>query len=113
MKILIIDDEEDICMLLKGILEKYDNQCEAVKTLIEAKNIMKRGIFDLFFLDINLPDGSGFELIPFINENNTDGEIVMVSAYDGDLERNRALAAGIKTFISKPFDKSEILEVIR
>lgn len=111
MKVLIVDDEIDIGRILNKILSQKKIDCEVALNIKDARERLKKHTFDLCFLDINLPDGSGFELVGDLRENNSDGEIVMVSAYDGEDEREMARSSGINTFISKPFSKKEILNL--
>lgn len=112
MKALIVDDEKDIGYLICGILRQKNVGCMVVHTLEMARKLIKNHSFDLYFVDLKLPDGSGFDLVPQLNELEGDPEVVIISAFDGEEERSMAKSLGVKKFINKPFTKKEILTVI-
>lgn len=102
-KALIIDDELDICMLLKGILKPIGIEACYSTSLQEGMINLSKDDFGLLFLDNNLPDGSGLEKLSAIKKQNPELKIIMISAYDGESERNQARKAGAIDFIGKPF----------
>jgi len=109
-KALIIDDELDICMLLKGILKPIGIDAEYSTSLLDGISNLSKSNFGILFLDINLPDGSGIENISEIKQRNPDLKIIMISAYDGESERNQAKENGAIDFIGKPFTSGIIKE---
>lgn len=113
LKILIIDDEEEICALLSGMLRKQGHEVEADHTIKGGYGAFVDGSFDLVFLDLNLPDGTGLDLIPKLKEINQDVRIYIISAYDGQAEREKALSKGASGFISKPFTRDLIINVLQ
>jgi len=112
MQVLIVDDERDIGYLICGILRENNMNCRVVHNLEMARDLIRHQTFDFYFIDIKLPDGSGFDLVPEVNGMKGDHEVVMISAFDGEEERNTAKSLGIKKFINKPFSKKEILAAI-
>ncbi|GAB3895622.1 hypothetical protein GCM10028825_39920 [Spirosoma agri] len=64
--------------------------------------------FDAIFLDLNLPDGIGFDLLPFIKEDQAQAKIIMISAFDGQAERKRATEQGADYFVGKPFTRRSV-----
>lgn len=102
-KALIIDDELDICMLLKSILKPIGIEAQYSTSLKEGMINLLNEDFGLLFLDNNLPDGSGLEKLSIIKKENPGLKIIMISAYDGDAERNQAQKDGAIDFIGKPF----------
>jgi DNA-binding response OmpR family regulator len=111
-KALIIDDEPDICFLLKNLLQKEHFDVKVSHTLRDG--IINLGEYSpqILFLDVNLPDGSGLELLKTIKHDNPRLKIVMISAYDGFLERNKAMESGANFFLSKPLKKDLILDTL-
>jgi DNA-binding response OmpR family regulator len=111
-KALIIDDEPDICFLLKNLLQKRKFDVKISHTLRDG--LINIGEFSpqILFLDVNLPDGSGLELLKTIKHDNPQLKVVMISAYDGYLERNKAKENGANFFLSKPLDKELILDAL-
>ncbi|MDQ3051481.1 MAG: response regulator [Bacteroidota bacterium] len=109
-KALIIDDELDICMLLKSILKPIGIEAYYSTSLQDGISSLSNQEFGLLFLDNNLPDGSGLEKLKFIQQQNPGLKIIMISAYDGDVERNQACKDGAIDFIGKPFTTGMVKE---
>lgn len=111
-KVLVIDDEVDICLLLTSILKKAGYETMYSTTI--KQGVVAIGQFepDIVFLDLNLSDGSGFAAIPLIRKANPLVEIVIISAHDGPFEKKRALNENIEFFLNKPLKKTEIDDVL-
>ena len=109
-KALIIDDELDICLLLKGILRPIGIDASYSTSLMKGISELASDNFGILFLDNNLPDGSGMDQISLIKQQNPGLKIIMISAYDGEAERNQAKANGAIDFIGKPFSIGTIKE---
>jgi len=67
--------------------------------------------YQVVFLDIHLPDGLGYQLIPEIRESQPDTQVIAISAVDN--ERKNAKEQGADLFIAKPFAKGSILDGLR
>lgn len=109
-KVLLVDDEEDICLLLSGILKREGFKTSYALNLENAKEMLSQEEFAAAFIDLNLPDGIGSELIPIIKEMRTDTKIIMISAYDMGLVK--ASKEGADYLIKKPFSRNIILTAI-
>lgn len=109
---LIVDDEVDICFLLNYLLNRSDIQSEYVTSIAEAKEMLKKEPPGLMLLDNHLADGRGLDFIPYVRIHYPGVRIIMISAFDGQQERERARALGACAFISKPFTQEEILETL-
>lgn len=112
-RILILDDEKEICFLLSALLSQMGYVTEYAYSLEEGKNKFERGEFDLVFLDLNLPDGLGYSLVPKIRENNQSTKIVLISAHDGLLKKFQSEKDGVDFFIDKPFNKEKINSALK
>ncbi len=110
--ILIVDDEEEICLLLSGILRKYGYETKCAYNLEDGLKQLEDTAFHAIFLDLNLPDGVGFEIIPKIRSSDYYVKIIIISAYDGVSERQRASREGVDFFIGKPFNRQKIEEAL-
>lgn len=110
---LILDDEEDICYLVAAMLKKHEYNIQIAHTLEDGKNLLDSCQFDIVYLDINLPDGEGFELAEDLKVNGFKGNLYFISAYDGSVEKTKAVSLGASGFIHKPFTKNEILNTIQ
>jgi DNA-binding NarL/FixJ family response regulator len=79
----------------------------------EALERFVRLLPDVTLVDLRLPDMSGFELIKKIKDRSPGARIVVLSAYEGDVDIQRALEAGAQGFVAKGMVRDELLEVIR
>jgi DNA-binding response OmpR family regulator len=111
MNALLVDDEPEICLLLSNVLRREGADCVVAHTLAEGREALAKGRFDMVFLDVHLPDGLGYELVPTIKSVLPQAFSIVISAMDTESER--ALGAGADLFITKPFDRSTILSSIR
>lgn len=111
-KILIVDDEGDVCYLLSKLFKQRNIEYEQVNTLAQAETMLKENVPDIIFLDHNLPDGFGINKIEEIKELYPKVKIVMITAHDSTSTKNRALKKGADFFISKPFTREQIYECI-
>ncbi len=111
-KVLIVDDEVDICNLLSWILKQKNLAATYVNTLYDAQVALKKDVPSILFLDNYLPDGFGVEFIQFVKENYPATKIIMITAHDSFSEKQKALNEGADFFISKPFTKALINETI-
>jgi DNA-binding response OmpR family regulator len=112
-KILIVDDEVEICFLLASILKKQGFDTSYAHSLKEGAGKIEADRYTTVFLDLNLPDGVGFNIIPQIKQANGDTKVIIISAYDGLTERRNAQEMGADYFISKPFNKQKIAEALQ
>ncbi len=112
MSVLVVDDEVEICLLLSGILTKQGFDVTCHHTLAEARDSLKEGNYGLLFLDLNLPDGLGFRLIEDARTHNPHMKIIVISAYDSNIERKRADAEGVNYFLPKPFNRQMVWDAI-
>ena len=105
---LVVDDEIDICILLVGQLKNLGFQASYCLSVTAANTELASTSYDLIFVDLNLTDGSGYELIHSLRLFDKSAKIIVISAYDG--ERQKALDVGASLYISKPFSKKTIHE---
>lgn len=108
MKILIIEDEKDMLQNMQDTLEKENYLVETASDLNSA--ISKVGVYDYdcILLDINLPDGSGMEILNFLKENEKTEGVIIVSARDSVDDRIKGLNTGADDYIAKPFHMAEL-----
>ncbi len=110
-KILILDDEEDICFLLSNFLKNQFKEVNCANTISEFKSYDINSI-DILIIDNNLPDGYGFDIIPSIKASKSDIKIIAISAFDANNERKYAMENGADLFLGKPFKFDDILQKI-
>ena len=110
-KILIIEDEGDMCLLLNIMLTGKDMEVDHVKKLASAEEYLQNEQPEVVILDNKLPDGFGIDFISFIKKNYPSIRIIMISGYDGSA-KDVALENGADTFLEKPFTKNQLYDAI-
>ena len=111
-KVLIVDDELDICYLLSGMLKQRNFLTGFVNTLSDAANALKMDTPSLLFLDNHLPDGFGLDFVPFIKKNYPEVKVIMITAHDGAADRKQAYDGGVDLFVAKPLNRKLINDAI-
>jgi two-component system response regulator PilR (NtrC family) len=111
-KVLIVDDEPDIRELLEITLGRMKIDTFSARNLSEAQALLTRETFDLCLTDMRLPDGTGLELVQYIQQRHPQLPVAMITAY-GSLETAiNALKAGAFDFLTKPVDLSRLRELV-
>ena len=111
-KILIIEDEEAIADLEKDYLELSGFEVEIEHRGDVGLKMALEGEYDLFILDLMLPEVDGFEICREIrNQKNTP--IIMVSAKKDDIDKIRGLGLGADDYMTKPFSPSELVARVK
>ncbi len=107
--VLIVDDEQEICFLLAMLLKQLGYEADYAHSLHDGLAKLN-GInsFDVVFLDLNLPDGLGYSMIPAIKQQSTTTKVVMISAHDSMLRRIKEEVSDVDDYVSKPFSRSHI-----
>ncbi|HVS96922.1 MAG TPA: response regulator [Puia sp.] len=111
-KVLIVDDELDICYLLSGMLKQRNFLTGFVNTLTDAVNALQTDTPSLLFLDNHLPDGFGLDFIPYIKKNYPAVKVIMITAHDGAADRKQAYEGGVDLFVAKPLNRKLINDAI-
>jgi CheY-like chemotaxis protein len=111
-KVLIVDDELDICYLLSGMLKQRNFLTGFVNTLSDAVNALQMDTPSLLFLDNHLPDGFGLDFIPYVKKNYPDTKVIMITAHDGAADRKQAYDGGVDLFVAKPLNRKLINDAI-
>jgi len=106
---LIIDDEPDIRELLEITLARMDVDSIPAENLQDAYELLKDHQFDICLTDMRLPDGDGLDLVSYIQENNPQLPVAVITAHGNMESAIQALKSGAFDFLSKPVD----LEVLR
>ncbi|MBP2643905.1 MAG: kdpE 3 [Firmicutes bacterium] len=112
MRVLVIDDERQICRLLKVALGAHGYDIEEVATGEEGINKVALFKPDLIILDLGLPDIDGKEVVRRVREWS-EVPIIILSARDQEEEKIAAFDAGADDYVTKPFGVGELMARIR
>jgi DNA-binding response OmpR family regulator len=108
LRILVIDDEEDIRTLLRELLERA---CYSVDEAADGKAGLRQLYANapaLVILDVSMPDMDGYEALERIRDLS-DVPVLMLTARTQELEKVRGLSAGADDYVAKPFGRQELL----
>lgn len=113
-RVLVVDDREDNVLLLETLLR--GSGYAAVTSTRDPHAVCalhSKNRYDLILLDLQMPDMDGFQVMEGLKEIETDGylPVIVITAHPG--HKLRALQAGAKDFVSKPFDLAEVLMRVR
>jgi len=111
-KILIIEDEGEMCLVLNILLSDEDIQLDHVKNLSAAEEYLSGELPSLIILDNKLPDGFGVDYIAHVKRKYPSVKIVMITGFDASA-KDVAMENGADLFLEKPFTKQEILTAIK
>ena len=112
MNVFLLEDDDAIGMGLKYSLEKEGYEVNLVRTYEEAKQTWAAGKYDIGILDINLPDGNGYDVCRFIKANE-DMPVIFLTAADAEVNVVMGLEIGADDYICKPFRINELMARIK
>lgn len=113
-KILYVEDNEDTAEAVKIILKHAGYEIDTVACGKDALNRVKDDDYDLFLLDIMLPDMSGWDIFQKLQKEKKGVKYAFLSAIPVSSERMSELKkAGVSDYITKPFEKEDLLARIK
>jgi DNA-binding response OmpR family regulator len=113
VKLLIIEDEHS---LLKSIVQNFTQEkflCETAISYEEGIRKIEDFQYDCIILDINLPGGSGLQLLKYLRQNKNKDGVIIISARDSLDDRITGLDIGADDYLTKPFHLSELNARVR
>ena len=108
-QILVVDDDKNIRMFLKAILEAENYTVFTAGNGEEALSIMDVKHIDLVVLDIMMPQMDGYSFTKILRENNNNLPILMVSAKQLPSDKKHGFMVGTDDYMTKPIDEEELL----
>jgi two-component system cell cycle sensor histidine kinase/response regulator CckA len=113
-RVLVIDDEKDVAVIISGMLESLGYQVTHVDSGQKAMNLYKKKKrFDIVILDLNMPKMSGKETFIRLKKIDPDVRVVISTGYgDRVIDASLGKAAG-DTFLQKPYQVEELSKVLR
>jgi len=107
--ILIIDDDEDLCTILKFHLKDNGHEASYAISASLGIEVLKRENPDLILLDLNLPDKSGLDVLKNLQKSHCDSPVVMITGEQDMNATIEAMRSGAFDYLRKPFDLDDVL----
>jgi two-component system response regulator PilR (NtrC family) len=111
-RVLIVDDEPDICELLEMTLNRMDIQTCCADNIDYAKTLLQQNPFDLCLTDMKLPDGNGLDLVDTIQAMPNPIPVAVITAHGNMDTAILAMKKGAFDFVSKPVDLSMLRQLV-
>ncbi|MEO6886954.1 MAG: response regulator [Jatrophihabitantaceae bacterium] len=113
--ILVVDDEPDIRLLCRLILEGAGHRVSEAATAEVALGLLRTTSADFVVLDIRMPGMGGWEMLARVqhDERLDQMKVIICSAHAGPVDQRRASAEGAHGFLAKPFLPDELLRVVQ
>jgi DNA-binding response OmpR family regulator len=111
--VLLLEDNETLAKHLKAGLELANFKVSHAATLSEARKLLLRERFSVLLFDVNLPDGTGFELCQEVVEAQLDAPVIFLTAKTDEESAVEGLSLGAKDYVRKPFQIRELVARMR
>jgi len=114
-KILLADDEMALRFLLTETLEDEGYQIEEAEDGKTTIDLLQENEYDLIILDYMMPEYTGIEVCEWLRKSdskNKDKPVLLLTAKAQQSDRDRAMQAGVTSFITKPFSPLQLIEVV-
>jgi DNA-binding response OmpR family regulator len=108
MKLLIIEDEEELRESIAEFFKKIGALVITAKDKFEAEDKLISHQFDVIILDITLPDGSGIEILPVVKQTQDNSGVLILSAKNSLDDKIKGLDLGADDYLTKPFHLAEL-----
>ena len=114
-RVLVVDDEPNIVMSLRFLMEKEGFEVEVAPTGEAALAALGRQPADLVLLDVMMPELDGFEVWQRIRDNPAwhRTKVIMLTARGRDVERDKGLALGADLYVTKPFSTRDLVAQVK
>jgi DNA-binding NtrC family response regulator len=111
-KILVVDDEKNILVVIKKALETDFDKITTVETAEKAIELLDKNQYDIVITDLKLPGLSGIDLLKTIREKNLDTDVIIITAFATTSSAIDALKLGAADYLQKPFNIDELRIVV-
>ena len=108
MKILLVEDDEFIGESIKDYLELQDNRVDYYPSPLNALEEVYPSHYDIFLLDINMPEMNGYEFYEELKRYASDVPVIFITAYSDIQHIEKAFEVGAADYIKKPFELREL-----
>ena len=109
MRLLIVEDNEELAELLAKALQTAGYEADILSTAEEARNVLQTTFYAALILDLGLPDGDGLELLREIRHRHNPVPVLVLTARGGLHDRVQGLRSGADDYLVKPFALEELI----
>lgn len=113
MKILIIEDNKILLEAINDALQEEQFVCEVADDFPIASEKIELYEYDVVIVDINLPSGSGLDIIRKLKKNESNIGVIVISARDSLSNKVEGLELGADDYLTKPFDMVELIARVK
>jgi len=113
MKALILEDEKPLREILSIILSEFNYEIDEAETLKEGLQKVSERDYDLILADLRLPDGSGLELVRKVKGENSETEVIIITAFASTETVKEAFDLGVYDYVEKPFKLEDLKLILR
>lgn len=107
--IVVVEDEDELSHLICQHLEEAGMNYQAYNRIAPAFRFLQHNFANLVLLDVNMPDGSGFDLLRQLKENDINTPAIFLTANSLDEDKVKGLNLGGDDYITKPFSYTELI----
>jgi CheY-like chemotaxis protein len=106
-RILVVDDERDVCLLVRRILERSGYQVTVATSTFQALTVIAQASFDLLITDLDLPDASGWEVVRQMRANDGQVGVILLSGWSDQFVRDAGGQSAVDRSLAKPFSLND------
>jgi len=107
-RILVVDDEPGICMMVVEFLQSCGYHCESTTDPVKSLSILRHGKFELLISDIKMAGFDGIQLVREVSKMDCGIDTIFMTGYTEDYTYSDTIKAGAADFIAKPFRNPEL-----
>src|SRR5215831_14345832 len=110
--VLVVDDEPDLLTLYELTLLREGLEVETASTIAQAREMLQERVFRAVISDMRLPDGTGLDLLQWLEQGGRSEKVIVVTAYGSPENAVTALKAGAFDYLTKPVDLRQFRAVV-
>ena len=112
-RILVVDDEPDMLILLERILRnKTEHEVVTTNNALEVPGLLDSQPFDLVISDLSMPKLDGLDVLRLVNERGKKQPVILITAFGDHTSHSEAKKLGVFDYIHKPFRKEQIIDTV-
>lgn len=111
-RILTIDDEKLVCMLVEEAVSSLGHECRCAHTMAQGLELAAEQGSELVLLDVLLPDGNGFELLPHLLALPQQPEVIVITSHSNPDDAEAALRHGVANYLPKPLSVDKVARAV-